>query len=227
MNYRFDFEPVLARWPALLEGLWTTIQLTFFTTVVGILVGSVCAVLYTSGPRWVRLLVKSYVEIIRNTPLLIQAYFLIFGLASSGLRLPILVGAVIALTVNVSAYTTEIVRAGIESINRGQIEAAECLGLNRLQIYLHVIIRPALERVYPALTSQYVLLMLFSSIVSAVGVDELFGVANRIQSDTFRNFEVFVVVGVIYFVLSVLVRLAFHLIGQLLFPRRRRLGTSL
>lgn len=227
MNYRFDFEPVLARWPALAEGLWTTVQLTFFTTIVGILVGSVCAVIYTSGPRWARLLVKSYVEIIRNTPLLIQAYFLIFGLASTGMRLPILVGAVIALTVNVGAYTTEIVRAGIESINRGQIEAAECLGLNKLQIYAHVIIRPALERVYPALTSQYVLLMLFSSIVSAVGVDELFGVANRIQSDTFRNFEVFVVVGIVYFVLSVLVRMAFHLIGQLLFPRRRKLGTPL
>lgn len=227
MTYQFDFAPVLARWPDLLSGLWTTVQLTFFTTVVGILVGSVCAVLYTSGPKWVRALIKAYVEIIRNTPLLIQAYFLIFGLASAGLRLPILVGAVIALTVNVGAYTTEIVRAGIESIHRGQLEAAECLGLNRVQAYLHVIIRPAIERVYPALTAQYVLLMLFSSIVSAVGVDELFGVANRIQSDTFRNFEVFVVLGVIYFALSIIVRIAFWVVGQALFPRRRKLGTPL
>jgi len=143
------------------------------------------------------------------------------------MRLPILWGAVLALTINVGAYTTEIVRAGIESIHRSQIEAAECLGLSRLQIYLHIIIRPALERIYPALTSQYVLLMLFSSIISAVGVDELFGTANRIQSDTFRNFEVFVVVGVIYLILSVVVRFSFWLFGQLLFTRRRKLGTPL
>lgn len=227
MHYKFNFEPVLSRWPDLLGGLWTTIQLTFFTTIVGIAIGSLCAILYTSGPRLVRALVKAYVEIIRNTPLLIQAYFLIFGLASTGLRLPILVGAVVALTVNVGAYTTEIVRAGIESIHRGQLEAAECLGLNKFQIYTHVVIRPAIERVYPALTSQYVLLMLFSSIVSAVGVDELFGVANRIQSDTFRNFEVFVVIGVIYFILSIIVRFAFFLVGQMIFPRRRKLGTPL
>jgi polar amino acid transport system permease protein len=227
MNYNFDFEPVLGRWPDLASGLWTTVQLSFFTTVVGILLGSFCAVAYSSGPRWVRLVVKLYVDFIRNTPLLIQAYFLIFGLASAGVKLPILVGAVIALTVNVGAYTTEIVRAGIESIHRGQLEAAECLGLTKIQTYLHIIIRPAIERVYPALTSQYVLLMLFSSIVSAVGIDELFGVANRIQSDTFRNFEVFVVLGLIYFALSVAVRVTFWLVGQVLFPRRRKLGTPL
>ena len=208
-------------------GLWNTVQLTLCTTVVGILLGSICAMLYTSGPRWVRLLVKCYVELVRNTPLLIQAYFLIFGLASTGMRMPIFMGAVIALTVNVGAYTTEIVRAGIESIHRSQLEAAECLGLTKLQTYLHVIVRPAIEKVYPALTSQYVLLMLFSSIVSAVGVDELFGAANRIQSDTFRNFEVFVVIGVVYFVLSLMLRLVFFLVGQLAFPRRRKLGTTL
>ena len=227
MRYSFDFEPVLARWPDLLDGLWTTAQLTFFTTLAGVAIGALCAVIATGGPKWARLCVKAYVELIRNTPLLIQAYFLIFGLASTGMRLPILAGAVIALTVNVGAYTTEIVRAGIESIHRSQLEAAECLGLSRVQTYLHVVIRPAIERVYPALTSQYVLLMLFSSIVSAVGVDELFGVANRIQSDTFRNFETFVVIGIVYFILSVLVRFAFFLAGQALFPRRRRLGTPL
>nr|WP_210382283.1 amino acid ABC transporter permease [Jiella sonneratiae] len=211
----------------LLKGTLVTLELTLITTALGILLGSVGAVLRTGGPRPVRAFVAVYVEVIRNTPLLIQAYFLIFGLASAGLRLPILFGAALALTINVAAYTTEIVRAGIESIHRGQTEAAECLGLSRLQVYLHVIIRPALERVYPSLASQYVLLMLFSSIVSAVGVDELFGMANRIQSDTFRNFEVFVVVGAIYLVLSVVVRFGFWLVGQALFPRRRKLGTAL
>lgn len=227
MAYQFDFPAVLEYWPLLLHGVIVTLQITAISTVLGVVLGSVCAGLRTSHIRWARVAVAVYVEVIRNTPLLIQAYFLIFGLASIGVRLPFILGATIALTVNVGAYTTEIVRAGIQSIRRGQVEAAECLGLTRMQTYLHVIIRPALERVYPALTSQYVLLMLFSSIVSAVGVDELFGMANRIQSLTFRNFEIFVVIGVIYVLLSALVRAFFWLLGQLIFPRRRKLGTPL
>ncbi|WP_266064887.1 amino acid ABC transporter permease [Brucella intermedia] len=227
MSYQFDFAAVLAYWPLLLEGIWTTLRLTFFCTVFGIVIGAFCAVVRTGGPNWARFVVGLYVEFIRNTPLLIQAYFLIFGIASMGIRLPILVGATIALTVNIGAYTTEIVRAGIESIHRGQLEAAECLGLSRVQTYLHVVIRPALERVYPALSSQYVLLMLASSILSSVGVEELFGMSNRIQSDTFRNFEVFVVLGVLYLALAVIVRAGFSLLGLALFPRRRKLGTSL
>jgi len=227
MTYEFDFPAVMAYWPLLLEGIWTTLRLTFFCTVFGILIGAICAIIRTGGPAWARWMVGLYVEFIRNTPLLIQAYFLIFGIASMGVRLPILAGAVIALTVNIGAYTTEIVRAGIESINRGQLEAAECLGLSRFQTYIHVIIRPALERVYPALSSQYVLMMLASSILSSVGVEELFGISNRIQSDTYRNFEVFVVLGVLYLILAIVVRAGFSLLGLALFPRRRKLGTPL
>jgi polar amino acid transport system permease protein len=227
MTYSFDFESVLSYWPLLLEGVWVTLRLTAITTVLGILLGAVCAVVRTGGPKWAQMAVAGYVEFIRNTPLLIQSYFLIFGIAGLGIPLPILWGAAIALTINIGAYTTEIMRAGIESIHRGQIEAAECLGLSRLQIYLHVVLRPAIERVYPALTSQYVLLMLASSIMSSVGVEELFGMANRIQSETFRNFEVFVVLGVVYLVLSIVVRAAFALFGALLFTRRRKLGTPL
>lgn len=227
MAYEFNFQDVLALWPLFAEGAWVTLRLTLFATVLGFLVGTLCAIGRTSGPDWLRRLVGAYVEVIRNTPLLIQSYFLIFGLASVGLNLPILVGATVALVVNIGAYTTEIMRAGIASIHRGQIEAAECLGLSRAQIYLHVVLRPAMERVYPALASQYVLLMLASSILSSVGVDELFGIANRVQSETFRNFEVFVVLGVVYLALSLLLRALFWGGGQLLFARRRKLGTTL
>src|SRR5690606_29993398 len=121
----------------------------------------------SSGPAWLRAIVGSYVEVIRNTPLLVQSYFLIFGMSSIGMRLPIMVGAILALVINIGAYTCEIVRAGIESIHKGQLEAAECLGLSPAQVYWHIILRPAVERVYPALTSQYVLLMLVTSILSA------------------------------------------------------------
>ncbi|SEB25069.1 amino acid ABC transporter permease [Variovorax sp. YR216] len=227
MNYEFDFAAVLSYWPLFVEGAWVSLKLAFFATVLGFVLGTLCAIARTSGPAWLRNLVAGYVELIRNTPLLIQSYFLIFGMASIGLKLPILVGAVIALVVNIGAYTTEIMRAGIDSIQPGQLEAAECLGLSRAQVYLHVVLRPAMERVYPSLASQYVLLMLASSILSSVGVEELFGISNRVQSDTFRNFEVFVVLGAVYLGLSLIMRGGFWLLNLALFTRRRKLGTPI
>ncbi len=227
MGYEFDFQSVLAYWPMFAEGAWTTIKLSFWATVLGFVIGVLSAVARTGGPLWLRKLVGAYVEVIRNTPLLIQSYFLIFGMANVGIRMPIMVGAILALVINIGAYTCEIVRAGIESIHKGQLEAAECLGLSPAQVYWHIILRPAIERVYPALTSQYVLLMLVTSILSAVGANELFGASNSVQANTFRNFEVFIVLWGVYLCLSVMVRAAFWLVGRLVFVRRRRLGTSL
>ena len=227
MSYEFDFQSVLAYWPMFLSGAWTTLQMSFWATLVGFVLGVLCAVARTGGPSWLRKLVGAYVEVIRNTPLLIQSYFLIFGMSNIGIRMPIMAGAILALIINIGAYTCEIVRAGIESIHKGQLEAAECLGLSHAQVYWHIILRPAVERVYPALTSQYVLLMLVTSILSAVGANELFGVSNQVQANTFRNFEVFIVLWVVYLALSVLVRAVFWVVAQCVFVRRRKLGTSL
>lgn len=225
MTYQFDFQAVTEQWPIFLRGAWVTVQMIFFAVILGFIGGTLCAIGRANGPLWLRKLLGAYVEVTRNTPLLIQAYFLIFGLASSGVRVPILMGATIALVVNISAYTSEIMRAGMDAIHPGQIEAADCLGLSRWQIYLHVILKPAMEKVYPALASQYVLLMLGSSILSAVGVEELFGVSNRVQSLTYRNFEVFVVLGGFYLVLAILLKFVFVALGLVLFPRQRKLGT--
>lgn len=227
MAYEFDFQSILAFAPMFLQGAWTTLVLAFWATLAGFVLGTLCAVWRTSGPQWLRLVVGGYVEVVRNTPLLIQAYFLIFGLASIGARLPITLGVVIAMVVNIGSYTSEVMRAGIESIKRGQLEAAESLGLSRAQTFLHVVLRPAMERVYPSLVSLYVLLMLGSSVLSAVGVEELFGVSNRVQSATYRNFEVFIVLGAIYLALTLALRVVFWALGQLIFPRRRKLGTAL
>ena len=227
MKYQFDFAAVLAQWPLLLEGAWVTVQLSFLATVIGFVLGALCAVGRNSKVGWLRWAVSAYVEAIRNTPLLIQSYFLIFGLSSIGITMPIMVGATLALVINIGAYTCEIIRAGIESIHKGQLEAADCLGMSPVQVFWHVILRPAVERVYPALTSQFVLLMLASSIMSSIGAEELLGIANRIQSDTFRNFEIFIVLWVVYLALSYMMRAGFWLLGQFVFTRRRKLGTPL
>jgi polar amino acid transport system permease protein len=129
----------------------------------------------------------------------------------------------LALTINVGAYSAEIMRAGFDSIEKGQLEAAETLGLSRRQIYWHVVLKQALERVYPALTSQFVLLMLASSICSQISAEELTAVANFIQSDTYRPFETYIVIGALYILLSILLRILFWALGLAIFRRRRML----
>jgi polar amino acid transport system permease protein len=227
MSYKFDFEFLAERWPDFVAGAWLTIQLTVLAIGFGFVVGTVCALARVYGGPVVRRVAGGYVEIIRNTPLLIQIFIVYFGLSSLGLKLSAEVSAVLALTINMGAYTTEIMRAGIESIQRTQLEAADCLGLTRFQTILHVVLLPAMERVYPSLASQGVLLMLASSITSQISAEELTATANLVQSDTYRSFEVYVVVAVVYLALSALYRLGFWAIGLVLFERRRRLGTPL
>src|SRR5579883_2941427 len=223
MSYQFDFSFLAERWPDFVAGAWLTVQLTVVSIALGLVVGTVCALIRVYGTRWMKAPVGVYVELIRNTPLLVQIFIVYFGLSSLGLK----VSAVIALVVNMGAYTTEIMRAGIQSIQRTQLEAADCLGLTRLQTIIHVVLLPAMERVYPALSSQFVLLMLASSITSQISAEELIATANLVQSDTYRSFEVYIVVALVYLALSFLYRFGFWLIGLVLFERKRKLGTAL
>jgi polar amino acid transport system permease protein len=167
------------------------------------------------------------VEIIRNTPMLVQLFLVFFGLASLGLKLSVTTSAVIGLVINIGAYSTEIIRAGIESIKRGQVEAAECLALTRWQVLRQVVLPNAIERVYPALTSQYVLLMLGTSTASQISAEELTAVSSMVNSDTFRSFEVFLVAAALYLALSFLMRGIFWLLSRVVFKRRRVLGTPI
>lgn len=227
MNYVFDFSAPLAYAPDLLAGAWTTLTLSLASTFFGFLVGVLCAIANTKGTRSMARCAGVYIEVIRNTPLLVQVFIVYFGLSSLGWPVGAFTAATVALVVNVGAYTSEIVRAGIESIPKGQLEAAECIGLSRWQTLLHVVLPPAIERVYPALTSQYVLLMLASSICSQISAEELTAVANRIQSDTYRSVETYLIVALAYLLMSLLMRGLFWLLARLAFPRRRRLGTPL
>ncbi|UPJ74407.1 amino acid ABC transporter permease [Bradyrhizobium sp. 187] len=227
MSLQLDFPAVLERWPSFLAGAALTLELAVFATVLGALFGTLAAIGRGSHSALIASACKVYVESIRNTPLLVQIFLVYFGLASLGLKLSAFTVAVAALTINVGAYTAEIMRAGFEAIPRGQIEAAEGLALSRLQIYWHIILLPAIEKVYPALTSQFVLLMLASSVCSQISAEELTAVANYIQSDTYRAFETYIIVAVLYIILSLVMRAGFWGLGLVLFPRRRRLGTPL
>ena len=227
MGIELDFSVVLERWHSLLDGAVLTLELAAIAVVLGGIIGALGAIGRRGSNALIARICGIYVEGIRNTPLLVQIFLVYFGLASLGLKFSAFTVAAVALTINVGAYTTEIMRAGFDSIHKGQIEAAEGLALSKAQIYWHVVLWPAVERVYPALTSQFVLLMLASSVTSQISAEELTAVANYIQSETYRSFETYIVVALIYIALSLIMRLGFWVIGQLLFPRRRRLGTPL
>jgi polar amino acid transport system permease protein len=227
MQIDFDFPAVLERWPSFLGGAVLTLELAFIATVFGGILGAIGAIGRRSRSRSVATICTIYVEAIRNTPLLVQIFLVYFGLASIGLKFSAFSVAALALVINVGAYTTEIMRAGFDAIPQGQIEAAEGLALSRLQIYWHVILLPAMEKVYPSLTSQFVLLMLASSVTSQISAEELTAVANYIQSDTYRAFETYILVAIAYVVLSLIMRAGFWGLGMLIFPRQRRLGTPL
>jgi polar amino acid transport system permease protein len=227
MRYDFEFAAPLVYWQDLLLGAATTLGLSVAATVLGFGLGVFCALARTGRSAVAAGIAGAYVEAIRNTPLLVQIFIVYFGLATVGIKLSAFTAAILALVINVGAYTAEIVRAGIESVPRSQLEAAQCLALGRWQLLRHVVLPPAIERVWPALTSQYVLLMLASSITSQISTEELTAVANRIQSDTFRSVETYLIVAAAYLALSLVMRVLFWAVGSFAFPRRRRMGTPL
>ncbi|KQT13254.1 amino acid ABC transporter permease [Ramlibacter sp. Leaf400] len=223
MNYNFQFQDVFAAWPLLLQGTWITIQLSLTATVLGLAVAIVCAWVKTSGPKPARWVVNAYIELIRNTPFLVQLFFFFFALPALGLRWSAHSAALVAMVVNLGAYATEIIRAGIESIPRGQIEAGLALNLKRHQVFRFIILKPALKAIYPALTSQFILLMLSSAVVSAISADDLTSVAANLQSQTFRSFEIYIVVTAIYLALAMSFSALFRFVYQLTlnYPDRR------
>jgi polar amino acid transport system permease protein len=223
VSYKFQFGDVFGAWDELLNGVWLTLQLSISAMILGLGIAILGALGKTAGPRPVRWLIDAYIELIRNTPFLVQIFLIFFGLPALGLRLSANQAALLAMVVNVGAYAIEIMRAGIESIGRGQIDAGRALGLRPLQIFRHVILMPALRAVYPALTSQFILLMLNSSVVSAISAEELTSAANDIQSRTFRSFEIYIVVTFIYLGLSLGFAAAFRALQGAAFsaPGRR------
>lgn len=202
MTYQFQFGPVFAAWDELAWGAAHTLGLSATAMAIGLLVAILGALAKSRGGLVIRFLVGAYVEAIRNTPFPIQLFIIYFGLPSVGIRLTSNSAALLALVVNFGAYGTEIVRAGIESIDKGQIEAGRSLGLRPMQIFRHVVLKPSIQAIYPALTSQFILLMLYSSVCSTIAATELTAAAGDIQGRTFRSFEVYFVVTGMYLVMS-------------------------
>jgi polar amino acid transport system permease protein len=209
-----DFAAVLVDWPLLLRGVAATVVLTAVSAVAGVAVGVVCGWARAWGPVGLARAVAVYVELVRNTPFIVQLFFIFFGLPSLGLRLSPEAASVIAMVVNLGAYAAEIVRAGIEATPRGQVEAALSLALSRAQVFTRIVLPPALERVWPALVSQIIIVMLGSAVCGQIAAQELSYFANLIQSRNFRSFEAYIVAALVYLALAIALRLVLRWVGS-------------
>ena len=202
MNYELDFTPVIDGLPNLLLACLGTFTLALSGMALATVIGIVGVALRDSRFKPVRWLIIAFVEIIRNTPFLVQIFFIYFALPFIGLRLDPTPTAIIALGINGGAYAIEIIRGGVQSISKGQMEAGLALGLHKAQVFRLIILKPALRAIYPSLTSQFVLLTLTTSIASAISAYELTSVSQQIESESFRSFEIYFTITSFYLVIS-------------------------
>lgn len=213
MAYKLDFTVVWQSLPALFMGSLGTFGLALGGMVLALIIGIGGVALRQSKVRWVRWAVIGFVELIRNTPFLVQIYFIFFALPLAGLKLDPTATAVIALGVNGGAFAIEIIRGGVQSIDHGLIEAGLALGLRRTLVFRLIVLKPALRAIFPSLTSQFIMLTLTTSIASAVSAYELTSVAEIIESNTFRSFEIYGTITVFYLAISWLLMRMFSAIS--------------
>ena len=222
INFAKIWDILITKFPAFMEGVEITLQLAFFTVLFGSLLGLVVAVCRRTRLLPLRWLMNAYVAFIRGTPLLVQVLLVVYGLPQLGIRLPRMTLCIIALAINSGAYMAELIRAGLQSVEKGQVEAAESLGMSSGQTMLYIILPQAVKVTLPAMGNEFVAIIKESSILYAVGVYELTYQAYKLASVNYYYIETMIVAALIYFVLTYV---ATKLLG-LLERRMRRADTS-
>jgi len=222
MGYELDFSALAGYLGLFLHGAGITLGLTAIAASLGIALSIGGAATARWGLKWARALVMAYVELIRNTPFLVQLFFIFFGLPALGIKMTAMEAAILAMTINLTAYAIEIVRAGIEAVSPSQREAGLSLGLKPVKVFIYVILPQALANVYPALVSQIIITMLESAVVSQIAVMDLTHVADYIQSRTYRAFETYFIIALAYLGMAVGLRWLLNRAGSRLFAGRQR-----
>jgi len=212
-----NFAAVLPYLPVMLKGLGISLEVT----VLGFLIGSVLGIFVYLGRRSafapLRWLGYAFVEVFRNTPLLVQLYLIYFGLPQVGINLDPFWSTLAGMTLNNAAYTSEIFRAGIESVPNGLVEAAGALGMRYLQTFRFIVLKPAVRNVLPALTNQFIVLFLFSSVGSVISLNELTSALKDLNQRTLRTLEIFTIGGLLYYLASAVIAGSSRLAERYLF----------
>jgi polar amino acid transport system permease protein len=217
LGYTLQFGWLYFALGAIAQGAAMTIFLIAVTTVAGTVLSVLGAAARRSGYSLLRQAVALYVELVRNTPFLVQLFFIFFGLPAIGIRLDPVVAAILAMTLNMAAYAIEIVGSGLDAVPFGQREAALALGLRPRQVFLKIVLPQAMKIIFPALSSQIVIMMLESAVVSQIAVRELTYEADMLQARTFRAFETYLVVTLVYLGMAVALRKLLFIGGKRFF----------
>ena len=197
-----DFNLIIEYLPLLLQGLVVTLQIAAFGCCIGLVLGTILALMQTSNNSLLRILVTSYVVIIRGTPMLIQIFSAYFLLPQLGIHIPALWTAIIAIGLNSAAYISQIMKSGILSIGVGQMEAAKVLGFSTKDTLRYIVLPQAIRTTLPALGNEFVTLIKDSSLASLIGVAELTKQGNFIKSKTFDAITVYFAVAILYLILT-------------------------
>ena len=219
MAYQFQFDAIAPFTGQLIDGMLHTLAYAASSIVIGMAIGVVGALVLIYGSKPLRGATRIYVEFFRNTPALVQLFLIYFGLPNLGLRLDAPVAGVISLALYCGAYMVEVFRSGLLSVPNGLAEAGAALGLRRRQVLVHVLFVPALRNVFPALASQMVLTLIGTSLISQIGVEDIFHAGSFIDSRTFRSFEVYLVICAMYFVVVQALRIVLGFVQRRLFPK--------
>jgi polar amino acid transport system permease protein len=198
----YEWLTLAGYWNDFVRAAWLTLQITLLAFILAMLLGLLTALASASRAGLLRAIASVYIEAIRNTPVLLQIFIVFFGLPSLGITLNAYTAGVIALGVNVGAYLAEVFRAGIQSVPRGQLEAASILGLGRSQVFVEVVLPQAARAVYPAIVNNLIQLLLGTSLLSAIALPELSGTATVINARTLLYIQTFTITLIAYLVLS-------------------------
>jgi polar amino acid transport system permease protein len=222
VTYTFQYGQVLPYLPYLLAGAWITLQIAFLAFAAGMVIGLAGALAKTSASPLARRGASAYVTFFTNTPQLVQIFFIFFALPEFGVQLDSYTAVLLGMTLNAGAYLTEIQRAGVASVRRSEVEAAETLGMSRLQVIRYVVLPHIMKVLFPPLSSQYIVMTLGTSMGALFGLEELTGRAFNVESRTFRSLEVFSLVAAIYVGLNVVASAALLVVGRVGFRVRAR-----
>ena len=210
MSYRFSWEVIVASLPQIGVGILGTLELASISISMGIAIGIIGVALHFGRSAALRRLVQAYVEVMRNTPMLVQLYFIFYGLPILGIRLNSFATALVALSVYCGAYVLEILRAGVEGVGRGQIDAARALGLTESVVFRSIVLPQALRASLPALGGQVIVMLKISSLASVIGAVELTYVVVDVVAATYRSFEMYAVAGLAYLAMTLMVSAVFR-----------------
>lgn len=197
-----DYSIIIAKFPILLEGCWVTLQISFFSLFLGMIFGIAGALCRISSNSILNSLAFLYVWIIRGTPVMVQLFILYFGLPQLGIKFSSMTAGILGLAINTGAYITEIIRAGIQAVDKGQMEASVSLGMNYRQAMVRIIGPQAAKICIPPLVNQFIMTLKNSSIASLVTIVELLRTGEQLIYTTFRSFEVYTTIAVLYLIMN-------------------------